>query len=404
MIEKLIFNVLAFTLFILLFIRLIRKNDTSYVYLLILQFIGIAINFIELSIGKSFGVVLKTIMYSLSILLPIFVLLIEQYNIIRFSEIVNLLLATIYILIENKEKAEKCLLQLINKYPNSIKGHLMLAKLYGTMEKYELSLEEYEKVLEQDSKNWWLQLKIGELYNKLGRKEIATKTLYSLLKEKPDCYEASMLLGNILYESENYKEAIQVYTNALNYRPADYDLYYNIGMAYTMINDFQKAKEAYEQAAQINSLLYHAKYSLGQLNILYGELDEAERYFMECIDTDEVEAGAYYYLARIAMVRGEIEKAKNYANIAIEKEPSLFEKMLEENIFLPIIDLVNKPEKKAERYKTDKQLSLKELQIDEHLDNTCKLVGKLNNNDIEMIENVRKTQSKDLNREQKERE
>ena len=70
-----------------------------------------------------------------------------------------------------------------------------------TMEKYELSLEEYEKVLEQDSKNWWLQLKIGELYNKLGRKEIATKTLYSLLKEKPDCYEASMLLGNILYES-----------------------------------------------------------------------------------------------------------------------------------------------------------------------------------------------------------
>ena len=107
MIEKLIFNVLAFTLFILLFIRLIRKNDTSYVYLLILQFIGIAINFIELSIGKSFGVVLKTIMYSLSILLPIFVLLLEQYNIIRFSEIVNLLLATIYILIGKKEKADQ---------------------------------------------------------------------------------------------------------------------------------------------------------------------------------------------------------------------------------------------------------------------------------------------------------
>lgn len=35
MIEKIIFNVLAFTLFILMFIQLIRKNDTSYVYLLV---------------------------------------------------------------------------------------------------------------------------------------------------------------------------------------------------------------------------------------------------------------------------------------------------------------------------------------------------------------------------------
>ena len=41
MFEKIIFNVLAFTLFILIFFKLIRKNDTSYVYLLAIQFIGI---------------------------------------------------------------------------------------------------------------------------------------------------------------------------------------------------------------------------------------------------------------------------------------------------------------------------------------------------------------------------
>ena len=47
MLEKIIFNLFAFTLFILIFIKFIRKNDTSYVYLLITQFVGIAINFIE---------------------------------------------------------------------------------------------------------------------------------------------------------------------------------------------------------------------------------------------------------------------------------------------------------------------------------------------------------------------
>lgn len=403
MIEKLIFNVLAFTLFILIFIKLIRKNDTSYLYLLAVEFIGIVINFIELSIGKSFGTILKAIMYSLSVIIPIFIILLEQYNIIRFSEIVNIFSASIYILLGKKDKAEHYLLQLLKKYPNSIKGHMMLAKLYSTMEKYELALEEYEKAYEQDNKNFGLLLKIGELDNKIGRKEFAIKTLNNLLKEKPDFYEATMLLGNILYETGSYKEAVQVYSSALKYRPADYDLYYNLGMSYTMLNDFQKAKEAYEQAAQINSLLYHARYSLGQLNILYGELDEAERYFMECIDAEEVEAGAYYYLARISMIKGDVEKAKNYANIAIEKQPMLFDKMSEENIFLPIIDKINKPTNR-ERIETTRKLSKKELQIDEHLDNTCRLVGKLNNNDIKMIENLKKSQNKFLDREQKERE
>ena len=207
---------------------------------------------------------------------------------------------------------------------------------------------------------------------------------------------------NILNKKQEYKEAAQVYMNALKYKPADYDLYYNLAMTYTMINDFAKAKECYEKAAQINSLLYHAKYSLGQLNLLYGDLDEAEKYFMECIDAEEVEAGAYYYLARIAMIKGQTDKAKNYANIAIEENPTIYEKMADENIFMPIIDEVNKPKINVEDKKKNKKklLSKKEILIDMHLDNTCKLVGKLNNNDIKMIENVKKTKEQKINKEQ----
>ena len=211
-----------------------------------------------------------------------------------------------------------------------------------------------------------------------------------------------MILADILNSKQEYKEAVQVYMAALKYRPADYDLYYNLGMTYTMINDFAKAKECYEKAAQINSTLYHARYSLGQLNLLYGDLEEAEKYFMECIDAEEVEAGAYYYLARIAMIKGETDKAKNYANIAIEENPTIYEKMAEENIFMPIIDEVNKPKINVEGKKKNKKklLSKKEILIDMHLDNTCKLVGKLNNNDIEMIENVKRTKKQEINYDQ----
>ena len=46
--EKIIFNVVAFFLFVLIFFKMIRKNDTSYLGILILQAIGIAINFFEI--------------------------------------------------------------------------------------------------------------------------------------------------------------------------------------------------------------------------------------------------------------------------------------------------------------------------------------------------------------------
>ena len=65
MFGKIVFNVLAFTLFIMMFLKFIKRNETSYVYLLILQFVGIAIEFVELITYKNLNVVLKLLMYVL---------------------------------------------------------------------------------------------------------------------------------------------------------------------------------------------------------------------------------------------------------------------------------------------------------------------------------------------------
>lgn len=49
MIEKILFNVIAFSLFINIFLlKLVKKNDTTYLYIIILEAIGIAINFISI--------------------------------------------------------------------------------------------------------------------------------------------------------------------------------------------------------------------------------------------------------------------------------------------------------------------------------------------------------------------
>lgn len=394
MIEKIFFNLIAFTLFILIFLKLIRKNDTNYVYLLIAQFIGITINFIELITGLKLNWILKILIYILSIIIPITILIIENKKQISFSEMLITFLIPILNIMGKRNIIQEYLKTSIKKYPQSIVLHTYMAKLYENEGKKELELEEYEKIVELGKHDEKTYIKLGTLYGKCNRKEEAKELFYNMLKQFPDCYEASMQLADILYSQSEYKEAIQIYSAALRYKPTDYDLYYNLGMTYTMLNDFQKAKENYEKAAQLNSDLNKATYTLGQLALIYGDLEEARKYFEKCINDEEVESGAYFYLARIAIIKGELDKAINYITIAIQEDSKLYEKMQNDNIFVTIKDKIKKPETENES-KTNKKISKKELTVLQHLDSTCKLVGKLNNNDIQMIENVMKTREQE---------
>lgn len=397
MLEKLIFNVLAFTLFILIFFKLVKKNDTSYVYLLVFEFIGMVFNFIELSIGRTFGVLSKIIMYILSVAIPIIIIWLEYAKKIYFMEIYSLIIARIAILLKKENIAKKQLIILIEKYPQSYLGNKFLAQIFEKEEKYELALERYQQIYEKEQ-NEEIYLKIGKLYGCVGREEEAIRIFSDLLNKKPDYYNVSLLLAEVLYNKQDYKEAVQVYLNAIKHNPLNYELYYSLAMTYTMLNDFPKAKQCYEKAAKINSIEYNIKYNLGQINLLYGEIEESERYFLECINNEKTEVGSYYYLARISMIKGNLEQAKNYANIAIEEEPKIYYKILEDNIFIPLVEKLKKPEKEnvSKKKNRKKYITKKQIQINKHLDETCKLAGKLSNDDIEMMSNVKKNKNEQI--------
>ncbi len=389
MIEKIIFNLLAFAIFIVVFGRFIKKNDTSYVYILGLEFLGIVINFIELFFNIHLNLFFRIVIYILSIIIPGIILLIEYKKKIDFPEIFNILLAKIALQSGNTEQAKDYLFKLINKYPESYAGHKMLAEVYEKEEKYSIAVDEYIRASEINNKDPKLNYNIARLLNKDERPEEAITVLQDMLKKNPEYYDATNLLGEILYTQERYKEAINVYMNALRYHPGNYDLYYNLGMVYTMVNDFQRAKEFYQKAAEINSLLYNAKLSIGQIALIAGDLDEAEKFFKESLKGEDVEAGSYYYLSQVAMLRGDKEKATNYMNIAVELDPKIYNKAQKENVFTPIKKEIKKPEKEKMEEKRKTRLLLKERKALNHLSKTCSLISSLNNEDLSAIKNMK---------------
>lgn len=381
LLEKIIFNILAFSLFIIIFFKMIKKNDTNYVIILCIQALGIAINFIELIFTLKIGIAIKIFMYTISVILPSIIIILEKKG-INLSELIYILLAKTYILSNNTKMAKKFLINLVTKYPESYIGHKMLAEIYEKEGGMRKAIEEYVQVIDINKQDYNSYYKISFLLHELGKKQEAATMLKNLLSKKPDMLEATTLLGDILCEQEAYKEAILVYNDAMKYHPNDFDIYYNMGMIYTMLNDFKNAKDCYEKAATINTLLHTANYDLALINLIYNDLDEAEKLFLKSIEEPDVEPKAYYHLAKICILKGDNENAIKFINVAIELDPTMYKKADEEPLFIPIKSYINYPKVEDMEEERPTKLNKKQKKAHKHLEETSKLTTKLGNIDI----------------------
>lgn len=384
MVENIIFNLLAFSLFIIIFFKMIKRNDTTYVSILLAEAIGIAINFIAIIFNLSIVIFLKVIMYILAIILPL-IIIIAEYKGINFTEAIYVTLAKTMLIFNNSKLAKNILIKLITKYKNSYWGHKILAEIYEKEGGMRKALDEYIKAVDNNKKDYNSYYKIAFLLNELDKKDEAITILTNLLKKEPQYFKATELLGDILCNKGDYKTALNIYMNATKYNSNNYYLYYNIGMVYTMLNDFNSAKIYYQKAATLNTLLYNAYYDMGQIDLLSGDLEEAEKYFNKSLDSEDISPMAYYNLAKIYMLKGEKDKAVNFVNLAIELDSTYITNALEENVFIPIkgsIRCNNIEDEDVEQRKTN--FTEKEKNVHKHLEETYKIVGKLSNNTIKI--------------------
>jgi len=402
LLEQLIFTILAFALFVTIFFKIIKNNDASYVVILILEALGISINFIEVLLDIQINIVFKILKYLIAIILPIVIVAMEKKN-IKFIEIVNIAKAKIYLIIGNDKAAKNNLIDLVSKYDKSYKAHKMLAEMYEKEGGMRKAIDEYVQAIEIDKQDYNSYYRVADLLNQLDKKDEAMQMLGSLLQKKPDYLEATELLGNLLIEKQQYKDAASIYLEALKYNPADYNLNYSLGIAYTMLNDFQGAKVYYEKAAELNSLAYNSKYSLAEIALIYKELDEAEKYFMQVLEEEngDLEADSYFELAKINLIRGEKEKAINYANVAIESNPKkIVKKIKNEPIFIPILAKLSIPFNLDNiEEKQIKNLSEQEIKTKVYLEEMVDITRNLSYNDIRLLKGNRVKKSENTDKE-----
>ena len=379
---KILYSLIAFLLFAYIFLfKLIKKNDTIYVWILVLQAFGILINFIQIIFGKMNNAFFYILMLLLNMALPISLIVIESKG-KNFVEIIDIAISKILILFGNTKKAKKILNNLSKKYPSSYYSHKTLAKIYENEGGMRKAIDEYVKAMDIRPDDYKSYFRIAFLLKELKRKDESIEMLKKLIKKKPDYFEANNMLGELLIEKSEYKEAVGVLINAIKLNPNKEELCYNLGIAYAFINDFSRAKQCFERAIKINSDLYNAYYKLGQIALLYRDFETAEQNFTQAI-YEENEAKAYFQLAKINVIKNDKIKAGFFIDKAISLDEKIYERAKNEPILFPIKQAIKKPQGLEVYNKNKKKRNMQsklEEQIEEYLDDTYSLTKEINKN------------------------
>ena len=153
LVEQLLFIFISFAIFVYMFFRMIKKNDTTYVVILVLEAIGIALNFLEVLFDIELNAILKVLKYLLAVILPIGVIILEKQNIYLY-EIINLGKAKICLLFKDNKKAKEALLNLLDKNKNSYNAHKLLAQIYEKEGGMRKAIDEYVQAIDINKQDY----------------------------------------------------------------------------------------------------------------------------------------------------------------------------------------------------------------------------------------------------------
>ena len=95
MIHIIIFSIIVLIVFGITFFKLIKENNSNYIWALVTEFVGIFIDFIFILNGKTPNFIVLIIMYLFGVIVPLIVLILER-NGINLLEVLKIIKAIKY--------------------------------------------------------------------------------------------------------------------------------------------------------------------------------------------------------------------------------------------------------------------------------------------------------------------
>jgi tetratricopeptide (TPR) repeat protein len=215
-------------------------------------------------------------------------------------------LSDIYFAMNMFAKSENMLEKALAILPDDTVALMKLSKSYLYFQKYDLTFQTIDRLLELTPHNAYAYLLKGFAYKETKDTSSSIKCYSTAIEEQPDLIEPYIQLG-LLYAAKKNKTAVDFYEKALKIKPGNPDALYNIAFFYQETGEWKKAIDNYDELILKNGANKYAYYNIGYIYLeQLNDYTKAAQYFTNAIETDMSYAEAFFN-------RGlSYERSKNY--------------------------------------------------------------------------------------------
>ena len=208
----------------------------------------------------------------------------------------------------------------LKKNPNLMKARVALAELFAKKGDFQASLDEIDKVIENDSDNVGFRAFRISVLLKMGKAELAVEDAQLLVKREPEKIWHKFRLAEIYFITKRYEEALPLYKDLLEGKPDSVQILNRLVGLSMLQKDPENAirlADTFLSKYPDNgpAILVKAKIHLSQ-----GQLDLAENILVPVADKGS-EVAPIVILADLYRLKAEAENAKKYYNKALELAP-----------------------------------------------------------------------------------
>ena len=218
---------------------------------------------------------------------------------------------------KDMKEAKNLLDEIIEKFPNEAKSHLLLAGYYQTTKDNAKVAEELQEVIRIAPDNPRFRLQLAEFYEKNSEPAKVGETLLMAHKDLADNPDITSALATHYFDQQKFDDARSLLDELTASQPG-YGGTKLLKARFLLKDGNAREAETILQALNTDFPTWAApKFYLGLANYSLGEIELAQKAVSEAIQKNGQKSEYHALLAQIFQVQGSFEDAKKEATIAL---------------------------------------------------------------------------------------
>ena len=218
-------------------------------------------------------------------------------------------------------EAERLAKEVLQKDPNHIEGHILMATVLFAQGKRDESLAELKHAIDLNPKRIESILSLARYYTNIQDMAKAEETFKQAIAVNENSAMAHSEYGKFLVQAGRNEQAEAEFRRAIEVEPTNRDARFVLASYYLVNKQFDKAEEAYKALADLDKDRPEGRAILADFYSSVGRYDDAVNIYKDIVAKAPDYSRGRYRLSEIMLQRGDVQGANAQVEEVLKANP-----------------------------------------------------------------------------------